>query len=579
MAAAASRPSSRWLYGPFTDLLLGCGLWYFAAFEIFAVYGAEIRLGGGLVLAPMLMLLLGVPHHGATLLRVYESRHDRRAYTFFAVHASILIWVLFAVGVHSDLVGSLILTVFLTWSPWHYTGQNYGIAVMFLRRNEVPLAAHAKRWLHATFILSYLLTVLVMHHGDAGTSYTPLPYDTSGYNFLSLQIPWARYLFLGVGGAYGVSLAALFLLLRRRASLAQLAPSAWMVASQALWFSIPVVVRSWNLSTGVDVLDSDPEYYFLWIGVAHAVQYLWITSYYARAAPQWSGPLRYLGKAALAGAAVWTVPSLVFAPGALGRLPFDAGLAALVAATVNLQHFVLDGAIWKLRDGRVAKVLIRSVPDAQADQPPVSWPSTPRRPTSACGGRRCAATWSGWAGPWIASPGWVVTTRGSGSLSVDSGCAAARRSAPSMRSPAPWSSSLRWRPGAAPGRPGRRSVSGRWPPRPTRRPWPWPRPIRRPCSTPPGRPGRKPAGRSAPAALWSGPWPWTRDARRRGDCWKSWSALPLRRTRLLREPAGARGVGRRAVRRSRGRTGAPALPAGQGVESWRRPPAGPATPR
>ena len=53
----------------YVDLLLGSGVWYFIAFEIFAVYGAEIRQGGGLVLAPILMLIFGVPHHGATLLR------------------------------------------------------------------------------------------------------------------------------------------------------------------------------------------------------------------------------------------------------------------------------------------------------------------------------------------------------------------------------------------------------------------------------------------------------------------------------------------------------------------------------
>ena len=32
----------------------------------------------------------------------------------------------------------------------------------------------------------------------------------------------------------------------------------------------------------------------------------------------------------------------------------------LVASVVNLHHFVLDGAIWKLRDGRVARVLLRT---------------------------------------------------------------------------------------------------------------------------------------------------------------------------------------------------------------------------
>ena len=44
----------------------------------------------------------------------------------------------------------------------------------------------------------------------------------------------------------------------------------------------------------------------------------------------------------------------------MGRLPFDAGLAILVASIVNLHHFVLDGAIWKLRDGRVARILLRA---------------------------------------------------------------------------------------------------------------------------------------------------------------------------------------------------------------------------
>ena len=61
----------------------------------------------------------------------------------------------------------------------------------------------------------------------------------------------------------------------------------------------------------------------------------------------------------LAGAAIWTAPVLLLAPGVFGRVPYDLGLSALVAAAVNLHHFVLDGAIWKLRDGRVARIPLR----------------------------------------------------------------------------------------------------------------------------------------------------------------------------------------------------------------------------
>ena len=369
---AAGSSSNRWLWGPVPDLLLGCGLWYFVAFELFALYGREIRFGGGLLWAPILMMLFGVPHHGATLLRVYESRRDRRAYAFFAVWASLLVWGAFVVGVYNALVGSLVLTLFLTWSPWHYTGQNYGIAVMFLRRNGVELPSHVKRWLYASFILSYILTVVVMHHGGTGASYSAVPYDVTGYNFLSLRIPYSQTIFLVVGTAYLVTIVVSAALLLRRAAPGLLGPVAALVASQALWFSIPVALRAWNVGTGLDPIDRNPEYYFLWIGVAHAVQYLWVTSYYYKASPRWQGKTRYLIKAAAAGALVWTLPALIFAPDALGRLPFDAGLAALIAATVNLQHFILDGAIWKLRDGRVARVLIRSSGPEEAELPSAS---------------------------------------------------------------------------------------------------------------------------------------------------------------------------------------------------------------
>jgi spermidine synthase len=41
-------------------------------------------------------------------------------------------------------------------------------------------------------------------------------------------------------------------------------------------------------------------------------------------------------------------------------MPFDVGMASLVASAVNIHHFILDGAIWKLRNSRIAGVLIRS---------------------------------------------------------------------------------------------------------------------------------------------------------------------------------------------------------------------------
>jgi len=97
---------------------------------------------------------------------------------------------------------------------------------------------------------------------------------------------------------------------------------------------------------------------------------------------------------------------VLFAPYALGTLPYAGGLILLVAAVVNIHHFVLDGAIWKLRDGRIARILLRSEQIRTPTSPP------PRRgvvaPAIWVAGAACAAifvldTWErtyGYAEAW-----------------------------------------------------------------------------------------------------------------------------------------------------------------------------------
>jgi cytochrome c-type biogenesis protein CcmH/NrfG len=366
---ATASPPTRWLYGPLPDLLLGCGLWYLLAFLAFAAAGAEIRTAGGPLLLPFLLLVFSTPHYGATLLRVYEQRQDRRAYAFFAVYTTAVLLAIFMVGVHNGLVGSIILTVYFTWSPWHYTGQNYGIAVMFLRRRGVDLPPRVKRFIYASFILSYVMTFLALHSGAPAGAYAPVSYEDARYTFLSLGIPASvsAVAFAAAALAYAVALTGAAVLLLRRASPRDLGPVAGLAVSQALWFSIPLALRHWHFFVGIEPLEDDfSAHYFLWIAIGHAVQYVWITSYYAKVGSTWTGYFRYFAKAMLAGALIWTLPGVLFAPQLLGRLPFEAGLGILVAATVNIHHFILDGAIWKLRDGRVARVLIRERPPEES---------------------------------------------------------------------------------------------------------------------------------------------------------------------------------------------------------------------
>ena len=357
MASAQSSP--RWLFGPAPDLLLGCGLWYVALFAVLVAAGPTIRAGQPDFLAPLLVLLISTPHYGATLVRVYSERSERRAYSLFTVWLTAALLALFVVGVLHPAVGTILFTLYLTWSPWHYTGQNYGIAMLFVRRRGIDPSPTLRRWLYASFILSYALTFLVMHRAEGPAR----GLAEGGVHLARLGIPQtiADIAIPAIAAAYVLSLLGTARLLLQRGRARDLAPVAALAASQALWFTVPDLARHFDATGGVEAVDFDYRAtYFNWIVVAHAVQYLWVTSYYARASSGWTGHKRYLAKTLMAGNVAWLLPAAIFAPQMLGGETSELEVGLVVAALVNLHHFVLDGAIWKLRRSPIANILIRS---------------------------------------------------------------------------------------------------------------------------------------------------------------------------------------------------------------------------
>jgi hypothetical protein len=382
--SATGKADGRWLFGAVPDLLLGCGLGYLLVLALQG--GMGVQWLAAWVPAGLLVMTASIPHYGATLLRVYESAEDRRKYVLFAVHVTVAVAILFAVGLRNALVGSLLLTLYLTWSPWHYSGQNYGVLLMLLRRRGVEISPAAKRWIYASFLLSFGLTVLAVHGMERGGVYAPGSYQGTAFRLMPLGIPGSvtALLLPAVAVAYGASLLVASALLLRKASARALLPGALILVTQAAWFVIPVVLRASGV--GADAAAGVyTAYAFIWIAAAHAVQYLWVSAYYARASGAARALLPYLGKTVLAGYAVWVLPALIFAPGLLGRLPYESGLAVLVAACVNLHHFILDGAIWKLRDGRVARFLLRPAESSGASR---SQPDGSLRPAPIGAARR-----------------------------------------------------------------------------------------------------------------------------------------------------------------------------------------------
>ncbi len=366
--AAASPASRRWLFGPIPDLLLGCG----GAYVLFAagltiVSNQSAAIAASVPFASVILgLLTNTPHYGATILRVYENRKSRRRYAVFAVHATLILAVLFVLGLENLWLGSLLITLYFSWSPWHFAGQNFGLSLMFLRLRGIAVDPWSRRLLYASYLLAFGLSFLTIHGLADGASHAPVPrVDTlSQFDFLSLGLGGAATPLRGLlGVAYVGVLAALARRLLARATALDLLPSAMLIGLHAMWFSVPVLLELAGLLSGRTALLS-----LVWVAIFHSVQYLWVTRYYVSKAGESTLLPIYFGKVFLAGSAVTVLPLLVFSPDAFGSISYQSGLGILWFSVVNIHHFLLDGAIWKLRDGAIARVLLRA---EKADEDPI----------------------------------------------------------------------------------------------------------------------------------------------------------------------------------------------------------------
>lgn len=344
---APSPASVAWLYGPWLDLIVGCGAWSIPLLLLsYSSVASSTRAWSVAFYA--LALFFNYPHYMATIYRAYHREEDFHKFRLFTVHTTAVI--LLTVLVSHFWLGMLpwIFTLYLTWSPWHYSGQNYGLFMMFVRRAGAKPSILERRALYGAFITSYLVLFLGFH---TGPSSDPL--------FISLGIPahvgrWGQ---IGLGATFlalsGYGWSRLLHSIRWR----KLLPCFTLFSSQFLWFLLPAAMA---LFRGMQIPQS--RYSTGVLAVMHSAQYLWITSYYARREAEEAPGRNWRPSAYFAVLVAGGIALFVPGPWLASRIfhhDFTASFL-IFTALVNLHHFILDGAIWKLRDGRVAALLLNS---------------------------------------------------------------------------------------------------------------------------------------------------------------------------------------------------------------------------
>lgn len=354
-APAAPAPGNRWIWNKPLDLIVGCGAWTVPFLLLTAPLQADPSLKFGMEYAFYIgAMFCNFPHYFATIHRVYGTQDDFRKYRFFTVYITLLALatvVLAHLGKaylpESRGLMPIVMTIYLTWSPYHYAGQNFGLAMMMARRNGAAPPDRVRNILRAAFLSSYAVWFLSNH---THPSYSPL--------FISLNLPpqlAATAVLIGIpfsliGGTWAL------VQLVRATSLRAMAPTLLLFGTHTIWLTVP---------TAIEILFNAPflpTYYSSGaLAFMHCAQYLWITSFFSKkerearaGAGSWSA-LGWYGTIVIGGLALF-LPGPWVASRGFGLDLMESFL--IFSALVNLHHFIVDGAIWKLRDGRIAALLL-----------------------------------------------------------------------------------------------------------------------------------------------------------------------------------------------------------------------------
>jgi tetratricopeptide (TPR) repeat protein len=346
-AGQQSGTTSPWIYNPWLDLIVGCGAWS-APLLLISYLSIASSARAWSIAFYALALFFNYPHYMATIYRAYHRAEDFHKYRIFTVHITALI-VLTLVLSHTWVrILPWIFTIYLTWSPWHYSGQNYGLFMMFARRAGAKPREATRRALYGAFVVSYLILFLGFHTGAS-----------TDRLFISLGIPaiisrWEQILLVV---AFVVLAVFGIWQLVRETGWRKLIPSLTLFSSQFLWFLLPAGM---SLIKGLAIPQS--RYSSGVLAVMHSAQYLWITSYYARREATAESGRNWRVWAYFAVLIAGGIALFVPGPWVASRVfHHDFTTSFLIfTALVNIHHFILDGAIWKLRDGRIAALLLHS---------------------------------------------------------------------------------------------------------------------------------------------------------------------------------------------------------------------------
>jgi hypothetical protein len=279
-------------------------------------------------LLPWLLVLVNGAHFAASTGRLYTRPGATGRWPFLTVAFPFLALVAMAAGAFAwEALGRNLQALYLTWSPFHYAAQTYGLAAMYCARSGALLQPLETRTLRAACLLPFFFTLV---SAPAYGLFWLVPVSTWAAEPVALRMvlglrdvlgwaAWAAPLALYAGAWW-----------RRRAPLPLIVP-VLMVANASWW----LVLARYDA--------------FGWAAVFHGLQYLAIVLvFHVRerpGSPAWRSGLAFYAGCVALGYAMFSCWPGAFHLAGLGL----AQSVLMVTAVVNIHHFVVDAYIWRIR--------------------------------------------------------------------------------------------------------------------------------------------------------------------------------------------------------------------------------------
>ena len=306
----------------------------------------EWRSLGGVGAMPFIVLATNSAHFTSSTVRLYTKPDATREYPFVSFGLPLVALAVLAVCcLYPGDLGPHLNALYLTWSPFHYASQAFGLASMYCFRSGCRLSDSDRRLLRWVCMLPFILVFIGGQGYGMDWPLRALPDAVRSSDALHMLREAARWVLPPLCFAAPVALA---LKVRRSQSGPMPLIAVLMPITNSVWW------------VALNIYEA-----FVWATIFHALQYLAIIVIFH----QRDQLTRPGNRHSASYHAVWFYSMSIGLGYALFYcLPRGYALAGfgltesllLAFAAINIHHFIVDAYIWRVsRDKRNMRIVER----------------------------------------------------------------------------------------------------------------------------------------------------------------------------------------------------------------------------